>query len=124
LQIRISSISINAAPTNCIFFEVEDFRIWHSVENLSESANLLTFRAHKKPDGAPTSFCGHEVKLDEGTDKLFLLDVFVPFTLEVFHASIVFKVENLDFESAFADSHADLFAFINGIFESEFMFTL
>jgi hypothetical protein len=124
LQIRISSISINAAPTNCIFFEVEDFRIWHSVENLSESANLLTFRAHKKPDGAPTSFCGHEYKLDEGTDKLFLLDVFVPFTLEVLHASVVFKIENLDFESTFADSHTDHFAFNDWIFESEFMFTL
>jgi hypothetical protein len=124
LQIRISSISINAAPTNCIFFEVEDFRIWHSVENLSESANLLTFRAHKKPDGSPTSFCGHEYKLDEGTDKLFLLNVFIPFTLEVLNAPVVFKIENLDFESTFADSHTDLFAFNNGIFESEFMFTL
>jgi hypothetical protein len=69
LQIRISSISINAAPTNCKFFEVEEFRIWHPVKNLSESANLLTFRANQKPDGAPTSFCGHEYKVDEGTDK-------------------------------------------------------
>jgi hypothetical protein len=69
LQIRISSISINTAPTNCILFEVEDFRLWHSVENLSESANLLTFRALKKPDGAPTSFCGHGWNVEEGTDK-------------------------------------------------------
>jgi hypothetical protein len=69
LQIRISSISINAAPTNCIFFEVEDFRNWHAVNNLSESANLLTFRAHKEPDGAPTSLYGHEYKVNEGTDK-------------------------------------------------------
>jgi hypothetical protein len=69
LQIRISSLSIHAAPTNCIFFEVEDFRIWHAIKNFSESANLLTFWAHKEPDGAPTSLCGHEYKVNEGTDK-------------------------------------------------------
>ena len=70
------------------------------------------------------AFSGHGVKIWVGTDKSSFRDVLVPFTLEVFHASVVFKIENLDFESAFADSNTDLFSFIDGIFELEFVFTL
>ena len=44
--------------------------------------------------------------------------------LEVLNSPVVFEVEDLDFVSTFANSHTDLFAFNNGIFESEFMFTV
>jgi hypothetical protein len=44
LNIGITAIPFHTTPTNGILFEVEGFRIWHSIENLAERANLLAGR--------------------------------------------------------------------------------
>ena len=48
----------------------------------------------------------------------------VPFTLEILHTPIVFKVEDLYFISAGTYSHADSFAIDYWVLELEFMFAL
>jgi hypothetical protein len=70
LNIRITSIAIYATTTHGIFLKVEDFRIWHSIQNLPHRPDSSTFRADQGLD-SPASLIGHAVKVLKTTDKMF-----------------------------------------------------
>jgi hypothetical protein len=58
LNIRIASIAIDATSTHGIFLKVEDFRIWHPIQNLSHRPDSSTFRADQGLD-SPASLSSH-----------------------------------------------------------------
>jgi hypothetical protein len=58
LNIRIASISIDAASTHGIFLKVEDFRIWHPIQNLPHRPESTTFGADQRLD-SPASLSRH-----------------------------------------------------------------
>jgi hypothetical protein len=70
LNIRISPISIHATSANGVFLKVEDIRIWHPIQNLTQRANGSTARADQGSDSF-ASLCGHVPKVWVGTDKIF-----------------------------------------------------
>jgi hypothetical protein len=74
LNIRIAPVAIYAASTHCILLEVELIRIWHSIEDLSESPCFLTTGAGK---GARSlqRLLGHSYKITATTDKSLVLGV-------------------------------------------------
>ena len=43
-DIRIISVSKDAAPTNCILFEIKESMKWHSVNDLAEDTDLPATR--------------------------------------------------------------------------------
>ena len=43
LNIRIASIAIDATSTHGILLKVEDFRIWHPIQNLPHHPDSSTF---------------------------------------------------------------------------------
>ena len=67
LNVRIASIAVDATSTNGIFFKVEDFRIWHPVQNLPHRPDSSTFRADQGLDW-PTSLSSHVLKIVRCTD--------------------------------------------------------
>lgn len=58
LNIRITSIAIDATSTHGIFLKVEDFRIWHPIHNLPHRPDSSTFRADQGLD-SPASLSSH-----------------------------------------------------------------
>ena len=75
LQVGIAPISIHAAPTHRILLEVEDFRIWHTVENLSECADVSATRADKGADPF-AAFSGHGERVGVRADKKYFGEEF------------------------------------------------
>jgi len=67
LNIRIASIAIHATSTHGKFLKVEDFRIWHPIQNLPHRPDGSTFGAGQGLD-SPTSLRGHRWKLMGRTD--------------------------------------------------------
>ncbi len=70
LNIRITSIAIDAASTHGIFLKVEDIRIRHPIQNLTHRANGSTTRT----DQGSKSFAslrGHVPKVLVDTDNKF-----------------------------------------------------
>ncbi len=68
LNIRIASIAIDATSTHGIFLKVEDFRIWHPIQNLPHRPDSSTFGADQGPDSSTTFSC-YRFKVMGGTDK-------------------------------------------------------
>ena len=68
LNIRITSIAIDATSTHGIFLKVEDFRIRHPIQNLPHRPDSTTFRADQGLD-SPASLSSHAKKLMGRTDK-------------------------------------------------------
>lgn len=74
LKVRIQSVSTNTTPSNCILFEVEGFRIWHSIENCAKCADLPALRADKSADPC-SAFSVHVRNLHPCTDKNYLSEI-------------------------------------------------
>jgi hypothetical protein len=70
LNIRIASIAIDAASTHGIFLKVEDFRIWHPIQNLPHRPDSSTFRADQGLNSR-ASLSSHGAKVLKTTDKMF-----------------------------------------------------
>ncbi len=70
LNIRITSIAIDATPTHGIFLKVKDFRVWHPIQNLTHRPKSSTFGADQGLDSAST-LGSHRKKLAGSTDKTF-----------------------------------------------------
>jgi hypothetical protein len=70
LNIRIASIAIDATSTHGIFLKVEDFRIWHPIQNLPHRPNCCTLWADQGPN-PPSSLGGHAAKVLKTTDRMF-----------------------------------------------------
>jgi hypothetical protein len=68
LNIRITSIAIDAASTHGIFLKVEDIRIRHPIQNLAHRPDSSTLGADQGLD-SPASLSSHGLKLVERTDK-------------------------------------------------------
>jgi hypothetical protein len=68
LNIRIASIAIHAASTHGIFLKVEDFRIRHSVQNLTHRPDSSASGADQGLDSF-ASLDSHDLKLSSGADK-------------------------------------------------------
>ena len=68
LNIRIASIAIHATSTHGIFLKVEDFRIWHPIQNLPHRPKSSAVRADQGLDSF-ASLSGHIPKLLDCTDN-------------------------------------------------------
>ena len=68
-NVWVTPITIHAATTNGILFEVKDFRVRHPVKDLAQGTYLPALRTGQELDGSPTSLSSHEMNIDEGTDK-------------------------------------------------------
>jgi hypothetical protein len=79
-NIGIAPITIDATAPDGILFEVEFIRIWHSVNDLSQSANFRTPRTYQTADSL-ASLCIHSTTLKLATDKPANLSV-PSYTLE------------------------------------------
>ncbi len=69
LNIRITSIAIDAASTHGIFLKVEDIRVRHPIQNLAHRPDSSTFGADQGLD-SPASLSSHVTKVWFGTDNL------------------------------------------------------
>jgi quinol monooxygenase YgiN len=67
-NLRIASISIHATAAHGILFEVEAFRIWHPVDNLSQGPDLTAFGADELLYRSST-FCSHVARVGCRADK-------------------------------------------------------
>jgi hypothetical protein len=90
LNIRIASIAIDATSTHGIFLKVEDFRIWHPIQNLPHRPESSTFGADQGPN-PPSSLSSHTFKLMGSTDKTFYLPDFLPSEGEISIVKVLLK---------------------------------
>ena len=70
LNIRITSLAIDATSTHGIFLKVEDFRIWHPIQNLPHLPERSTFGADQGLNSR-ASLSSHGAKVLKTTDKMF-----------------------------------------------------
>ena len=68
MNVRIAPITTHATTAHGILLEIEHFRIWHSIDNLSQRSDFRTLWTYQTADSlAP--LCSHEARVGRRADK-------------------------------------------------------
>jgi hypothetical protein len=67
-NVGITAIAIHATATDCILFEIEDFRVRHPIKNRAQRAYLSAPGASQQFDRTSALFRGHVANIGKGTD--------------------------------------------------------